>query len=419
MFGARAHYALPLMLHRAGRLGVFHTDFYAGNKRLLRYFRSAPRAARPTALAARDCPGLDAAQVCSLDLLGIAAAALSRRARSRGDKIRHYTWVNHAFGVRVARRLKPGAAAVYAFNGAALEIFDRALALGRLRILEQGSSAGRVEAELLAEEALRWPGWEPPDPDSGDAAEQFYRREAAEWTASSLIVCGSQFVAAGLSRMGVGGEKLRVVPYGVDLRRFTPTREAHRQGPLRILFVGNLGLQKGLPYLFAALERLGGGLRCRAVGPQSILPSRLAELGRRIEISGPLPRAEVERAYRWADVLVLPSICEGSALAVYEAMACGLPVIVTPNTGSVARDGADGYVVPIRDPDALAARLEHLARERELLRAMGHSARARIEHYSVERYGAALLRVIDEAAATAIGVGNRAAAHARADGAAR
>ena len=61
-----------------------------------------------------------------------------------------------------------------------------------------------------------------------------------------------------------------------------------------------------------------------------------------------------------ADVFVFPSLFEGSAVVTYEALACGLPSVVTPNAGSVVRDGLEGFVVPPRDVEALAARMEQL-----------------------------------------------------------
>jgi glycosyltransferase involved in cell wall biosynthesis len=74
-------------------------------------------------------------------------------------------------------------------------------------------------------------------------------------------------------------------------------------------------------------------------------------------------RQEVRRHYQWADVFVFPSLCEGSAMVTYEALAAGLPVITTPNAGSVVRDGVDGFIVPIRDAEAIAAKLDLLARD--------------------------------------------------------
>ncbi len=90
--------------------------------------------------------------------------------------------------------------------------------------------------------------------------------------------------------------------------------------------------------------------------------------------------------YRGADVLVLPSLLEGSALVVLEAMASGLPVIVTENTGADAvRDGVEGFVVPVRSPEAIAARLEELASP-EVRRRMGDAGRARSLAFTWEAF---------------------------------
>jgi glycosyltransferase involved in cell wall biosynthesis len=92
-----------------------------------------------------------------------------------------------------------------------------------------------------------------------------------------------------------------------------------------------------------------------------------------------------------ADVFVLPSIQEGSALVTYEAMASGLPVIITKNCGSIARNGQDGFIVPIRDPGTLANRLTAFAREPALRRSMGQAARRHVLDFSWERYGERLV----------------------------
>ena len=98
--------------------------------------------------------------------------------------------------------------------------------------------------------------------------------------------------------------------------------------------------------------------------------------------------------YSWADVFLLPSLCEGSATVIYEALAHGLPVICTPNTGSVVRDGMDGFIVPIRDAATTAARLEQLAGDRELRTWMGANARQRASEFTVAAYGRRLLAAL-------------------------
>jgi glycosyltransferase involved in cell wall biosynthesis len=100
---------------------------------------------------------------------------------------------------------------------------------------------------------------------------------------------------------------------------------------------------------------------------------------------------ELRAALQQADVFVFPSIEEGSALVTYDALACGLPVITTPNAGSVVRDEIDGLIVPIRDVGALAAALQRLREDRDLRERMGRSARTRAEEYPWSRYRHSLL----------------------------
>jgi glycosyltransferase involved in cell wall biosynthesis len=98
--------------------------------------------------------------------------------------------------------------------------------------------------------------------------------------------------------------------------------------------------------------------------------------------------------YQWADFLVLPTLCEGSANVCFEAMSTGLSVITTPNAGSVVRDGVDGFVVPIRDCDSLSDRMATLIGDSRRREKMGLNAWTRVQEFSRESYGERLGRLI-------------------------
>src|SRR5262249_53893463 len=104
-----------------------------------------------------------------------------------------------------------------------------------------------------------------------------------------------------------------------------------------------------------------------------------------------VPYHEVHRLYTGADLFVYPSLHEGSAFATYEALASGLPVIATPNTGSVVRDGIDGFLVAPRDVDALMEKILLLYRDPERRATMGAYARTRAEEYTWAAYRRRLL----------------------------
>src|SRR5262249_15026495 len=98
-------------------------------------------------------------------------------------------------------------------------------------------------------------------------------------------------------------------------------------------------------------------------------------------------RAELARHYRSADVFVFPTLVEGMPLVVLEAMACGLPVIVTANgPADVLRDGVDGFTSPARDADAVASRLETLYRDAALREEMGRNAARRAAEFGWSAY---------------------------------
>jgi glycosyltransferase involved in cell wall biosynthesis len=285
--------------------------------------------------------------------------------------------------------------AVWTFNGAGLELLRHARSRGMLTIMEQTIAPKAVESEFLAMERARWPGWE-------DAAEpeesvrNLIAREAAEWEASDLIVCGSDFVRDGLAHSGGPVGRCVVVPYGVDARPRTSERLLP-DGPLRVLTVGEIGLRKGTPYLVEAAQELQGTAVFRAVGGVSHELAERHGLTRYLELPGTVPRSEMHELYTWADVLLLPSICEGSATATYEALAAGLPVICTQNTGSVVRDGIDGFIVPIRDTDAIVERLRRLSSKPKLRAELAANARRRSLDYDVASYGRRLLDAIHSA----------------------
>src|SRR5262249_26998163 len=158
----------------------------------------------------------------------------------------------------------------------------------------------------------------------------------AEWQLADIIVCGSSFVRDGIADCGGPAERCVVVPYGVDHRFRLPPRTDH-DAPLRVLVVGAVGLRKGSPYVLAAARALRGRAAFRLVGAIEASPRASVLLSEVVELTGSVPRSAMLQHFAWADVLLLPSVCEGSATAIYEALAASLPVICTANSGSVVR----------------------------------------------------------------------------------
>src|SRR5579883_2070896 len=267
ILGARMHYAVARILAQADLLGTLYTDTYLGNKPVLGGFlRRVPPRYRPTAvrkLLGREAQGVPAQRIVSFDTLGLKAGWSRRRIRSRGELLELNVRIAKEFCDRVVRCGFGDAGAVYALNWEALEIFREARRRGLFTILEQIIAPAPVEYDLLAAETRRWPGAQ--DRAAVDPANNpLVRRGEAEWPLADCIVCGSEFVAQSLVSQGVDPRRCHVIPYGVDTSVFHPRREPGRGDELKVLFVGAVGLRKGVPYLLEALRKLkGASLQCR------------------------------------------------------------------------------------------------------------------------------------------------------------
>jgi glycosyltransferase involved in cell wall biosynthesis len=390
--GARAHYAVARILEAEDALSALHTDLAAVGpmwdvaRRLGRWSGALGRA------MGRVPAGVPTRKVFAHTLLGLRYHGKLRRAETVDAYLEATLWAGRRFCEAIGRRWTADSEAVYAFNTAAAELFSVAKQEGRKTILEQTIAPYRFEHRILSEERQRFPDWG--ERHAGAAmAERVAEREAREWREADLVVCGSEFVRASAAEAGFDVSRCRVVHYGVD--GAVSEREERGGGRgLRVLTAGAVGLRKGSPYVLEAAKRLGRGFEFRMIGTVTASGEVLSELRRHVEVLGPVPRNTVSDQLQWADVFLLPSLCEGSAVSIFEALAHGLPVVCTPNCGSVVRDGIDGFVVPIRDGDAIAAALSRLAADTGLRRAMGESARDLYGRYTLDGYRAALTRCL-------------------------
>lgn len=392
--GARMQYAVPRILQDAGQLEHVFTDI-CGSKGWPRLSRMVPAPLQPESLrriAGRALRGVPDDRITAFNLFGLRYAYRRRRARSRNDFTRTFLWAGRSFCRRVVSHGLGEARAVYVFNSAGLEVLEAARARGCRTVLEQTIAPRRFETDLLRIEQERFPAWQEPWAASADVA-KLCEREEAEWQLADIILCGSDFVRAGIAACGGPVERCVVVPYGVD--ESAPIRShADHEGPLRVLILGGVGLRKGSPYVLAAAQALRGQAVFRMVGGIECSPSAAASLGEAVELVGSVPHAELRQHFHWADVLLLPSLCEGSATAVYEALAASLPVICTANTGSVVRDGIDGFIVPIRDSQAIVDRLLRLSSDPALRRHMARNAGDRARSFDLAAYRRRLLEAL-------------------------
>lgn len=279
------------------------------------------------------------------------------------------------FDGRVAKRLgEITVDGVYAYEGGALKTFREAKRLEIASIYELPSSHWYWEQKLLLEEADRSPEFSNLLPKLKDSSRHMQWKDE-ELQLADCVMVPSEHVRGTLSGV-VADERIRVINYGAPTITTTRTISSDPTKPLRVLFVGALIQRKGIGYLLDAIEMVGPQVELTLVGMRFAPNARVDSACNRCRWFESLGHPEVLELMKESDVLVLPSLAEGCALVVLEALACGLPVIVTPNTGSLefVRDGYEGFVVPTCNSEAIADRLSTLNYDRDLLASMSDNA---------------------------------------------
>jgi len=409
--GARRHYAVPLAFHQANMLERLVTDA-SGDIFPWSVVNWLPASLRRGALEriASRRTGLPIERIRGVFIFTLFVHLGPGRRKPGEDNISLWLRRNRQYGELVVRAGLSPARAIYVFNGAGLEILREAARSALFRVLDQTSAPMRWDARLLTEEATRWPEWLSAAEHSGNWL-PMAEREEEEWRLAERIICGSNYVKDSVQAVGGPVDKCRVVPYGyaIDdeldvgggdtgfglIRPEPPAATPRLPGKLRVLFAGTLSLRKGIPYLYEAIRLLKSeNIEWRFVGPSAISPHGLARLKGLADVRGPVPRSGMPEHYRWADVLVLPSISEGSANVCYEALGNGVSVITTPNCGSVVQDGINGFIVPIRSPEALAEKLESLVKNPEMLGIVSESVKVWKNRHTGTNYAENLVRAV-------------------------
>jgi glycosyltransferase involved in cell wall biosynthesis len=267
----------------------------------------------------------------------------------------------------------------YGWSSHCLHQIRKTHALRVKTIVEKGSVAPELHEKLL-KKAFGRVGLKP-----SYWSEVGKRRTLAEIFETDLIVVPSTLVRDSLVEIGVNGDKITVIPYGVDLDIFKPVEinegrnlTMNSKNEFNVLSVGNLGVQKGTDVLLDAFASLKFPKRLLLAG------SIMKELKRDSRLSGPginllgfIPNSGLPSIYSECDVFCLPSAQDGFGVVVLEAMACGKPVIVSENVGAkdLVEDGKNGFIVPYGDARKLAESISFLHDNPVEARRMGLEAR--------------------------------------------
>ena len=344
------HYRYAAALARAGCLHTFVSGFS----------RISPRAALPEA----------GDRLLRADLIqNFYLASMQLRLPSMisdGLAFQSKIWIDHC-SERPARESD----LFLFYSGAGLRTAQRLAATKVICVVEAVNSHVLVQKEIMQEEHRR----------IGLSAPKFHAAEVVrrveEYHIADAILCPSTFVKKSFEQQGIPADKIHVVPYGIEVR---PSASRVEPDPtiFRVLYVGQISPRKGLRYLFEAFANLKHPRKeLWIVGPtthQSGIENLTPPDGTRF--FGVLKGDDLARAYQQATVFVLPTVEEGLALVLGEALSHGVPVIATENSGGadLFDDGEEGFLVPIRDPNLIAEKMQLLADEPETRARMSDAA---------------------------------------------
>ena len=293
-------------------------------------------------------------------------------------------WLSDNLGYQTAltfdrwtdRRL-PACDALIAISGAGLKTGQHLQARGGKFICDRGSTHQRYQAEMNREEGLRW-GLDTNTSDSRDTA-----REEQIYDVADAITVPSTYSLQSFVEMGVPRSKMHLIPYGVRLESFARVADP-APDTFEVIYIGAVNIYKGFPYLLEAFAKLRHPKkRLRMVGlVADEMRPLLEKLPREnVEFLGHVPQLQLKELLSRSHVLVLPSIDDGFGMVMNQAMACGCPVIASTHTGApdLLTEGQDGFLVPIRDSEAILNRLQQLADDPALQREMGANALAKVK----------------------------------------
>ena len=312
--------------------------------------------------------------------------------------------VYRALDRAVARRLHTGKfRAVYAYEDGAQLAFIEARRRGARTLYDLPIGHWRAARTLLLDEAEREPEWAATLTGNRDSPAKTERKDA-ELALADVVFVASSYTRRTLSEVADFKGTVMVVPYGSPA--FLPAAAAVPASAsakkLRVLFVGSLGQRKGLSYLFAACRQVRAAVTLTVIGQKPLEPCPVLdrELGS-VRWIPSCPHQEILAEMAAHDVFVFPSLFEGFGLVLLEALAMGLPIITTAHTAGpdLIHEGVEGFIVPIRDSEAIAARLELLHREPARLAEMSAAARRRAREFSWENYEATLAACVGQALA--------------------
>jgi glycosyltransferase involved in cell wall biosynthesis len=349
--GAREHYAVPRALQRCGLLARLITDLWT--RRVNRFH-----------------PELAGARVTAPNLAALTFEFKASLARENGWKLisQRNEWFQH-HALAELKRTANGNHTIFAYSYAAAELFRFARERGWRTVLGQ-IDPGPAEERIVADLQKASGKWQP-------APKPYWDNWRRECSLADQIVVNSQWSKDALLSEGISAEKIKIIPVAYESSTDSRSFQRHyprafsAERPMRVLFLGQINLRKGVQQLLDAVQLLKGEpVEFWFVGPTQISVPQHLKLHPQCRWFGVAPRVQVDSYYRDADVFILPTLSDGFGLTQLEAQSWKLPVIASIYCGEVVQDGFNGVLLEEVSGEEIANVLRELLQEPHRLSAM-------------------------------------------------
>lgn len=341
--------------------------------------------------------------LCSCVTAGFVEAALNRIDQGR----RVYRWwhnrVADHFGKKVALlAMKEQADAVVMYDTTAKKCFEvlRKKAPHILRVMDC-SAANRIYMRKVYSDDMRISPYSANRlvRERGHLMNDHYcARLTAEIEATDIFLAPSKFVKKTLEYSNIPAEKILLCPYGTNFAPVSYEKTVNIRGKLQAIYVGNATAMKGIYYLLQAASRLQDKVHLTVVGSYDNSDHFFDPYFEACTFVGRVPHKSVQEYLNKADVFVFPSLGEGLSLAVLEAMSCGLPCIVSENSGAndAIREGENGFVVKTHSVEEITEKLLWCCDNKEKLSEMGQKATETAMEFTWESYAERVTTILNE-----------------------
>jgi len=388
--GARRRYAVPAALAQGNILGAMATDYYLRSNTI--QYKAAHLLSQNGILKnqARTLINRNCSQISNRLVTTPPNYMLYRLINSLTSKCpqKYHENLSQYIYKYIKKKGFQGCNVLLGFvRNVYPDLLAEAKAQGLRVTVDQIIAPASVEIEEQRIQNERWPNWE--NGSNLDTLQAYADYEHRTWDHSDIIFSMSEYVKDGLVKSHIPSSKIKVIEYPIgqaQLSSYRPRSLAHNK-PTRVGFLGTVCLRKGIPYFLETARRLPKNeFTFEITGPIRINLDMIPAIPDNVTFTGPIPRTNIDDFFNRIDIFFFPSTCEGSAGSVAEAMARGIPVVTSKNSGSLVRDGEDGYIRNYDDIEGYSDAISILASDDNLYCKISESSYNRASNFTVERY---------------------------------